>query len=360
MECPCQSGRRSLSIQFSRLTDESRLLRDRSFGGSWEWAPARDEVQVNLGPGETWTSLATLMDFFHAALSEAEVNGAIAAWVPGCSGGPDACEPPAYRPLNELAPKFDSPLMDILQNKRIETWFQPIFRADSLDIWGYECLMRGRDAQGGLVMPGDMLKWARQENLIFMLDRICRELHIENAGRANLPPDTAVLINFLPTAIYDPKFCLRTTEAAARRVKLESRRIIFEVVETDLVTDREHLCSILTHYRDAGFRVALDDVGAGYSGLMMLAELEPDLIKIDRSLIEKAVESKPCRAICSALISIGRDGGKLVLAEGVETRQQAELMRHLGVDLFQGFYFARPHAEPLLQSPMAATALGLL
>ncbi len=85
--------------------------------------------------------------------------------------------------------------------------------------------------------------------------------------------------------------------------------------------DREHLNSILTHYRNAGFRVALDDVGAGYSGLMMLAEFEPDLIKIDRSLIEKVVESTGCRSICSASWwGSATTTTRLVLAEGIETR----------------------------------------
>ena len=354
MQCPCQSGRRTLSIHFAPLGDESRLLRERSFGGSWEWAPDADHVVAEIGPDQTWTSLATLMDFFRSALAEGELASATAAWIPGCSGGPDACKPLAYQSLEAMSPKVVSPLMGILQERRIETWYQPIFHAASREIWGYECLMRSHDADGKLISPAEILTWARQENLLFMLDRVCRETHIENAGRAGLAPDTAILINFLPTAIYDPAFCLRTTEAAAKRVKLNSKRIIFEVVETDEVNDREHLKSILTYYRNSGFRVALDDVGAGYSGLMMLAELEPDLIKIDRCLIEKAEENAVCRSICSALVSIGHDSGKLVLAEGVETREQAKLLLELGVDLFQGFYFARPKAEPLRE---AATQL---
>jgi EAL domain-containing protein (putative c-di-GMP-specific phosphodiesterase class I) len=239
-----------------------------------------------------------------------------------------------------------SPLMSMLRERRIETWFQPIFTAQTLDLWGYECLMRGRDLEGKLVSPGAIIGWAKQEQLVFMLDRVCRETHLLTAGRMNLPTHAKLLINFMPTSIYQPEYCLQTTMAAAKKGNLDPSRIIFEVVESEEVADHSHLTKILDYYRANGYGVALDDLGSGYAGLSLLADLNPDLIKIDRELISKSTTSKIHRSICESLVRIGKETGKLVLAEGVEKVEEMELMRAAGVDLFQGFLFGKPNAVP--------------
>ena len=210
--------------------------------------------------------------------------------------------------------------------------------------------MRGRTTEGEIVYPDRMIAWSKQEKLTFLLDRVCRETHLRNASRHLAARDVHVLINFLPTAVYDPVFCLATTVAAARAGGLSPERIIFEVIETEQVADLAHLKSILNHYRLKGFRVALDDLGSGYSGLAMLGDLDPDLIKIDRHLIARALDSPMHRSICAALIQLGRDHGKLVLAEGIETVAERELFGKLGVDLFQGYLFGRPAPEPAAKS----------
>ena len=231
-------------------------------------------------------------------------------------------------------------------NRRIETWFQPVFAAADGELWGHECLARARDEAGEIIPPVELFAAARRERLTFMLDRICRETHIASAGRHQLGIDTHVLINFVPTAIYNPAYCLRTTDRAIERCGLDRGKIIFEVVESEQIDDREHLNALLGHYRRNGYGVALDDVGAGYAGLTMLAEMMPDLVKIDRALVVGAAENRAHHAICAALIRIAHDCGKLALAEGIETDAQWRAMTDLGVDLLQGFRFARPCAEP--------------
>jgi EAL domain-containing protein (putative c-di-GMP-specific phosphodiesterase class I) len=185
-----------------------------------------------------------------------------------------------------------------------------------------------------------------------MLDRVCRETHLVNAGRLNFGAHCRFLINFLPTAIYQPEFCLQTSLAAMRRSGLTPRQVIFEVVETEQVIDTGHLLRILDFYRRNGFGVALDDMGSGYSGLSLLAELQPNLIKIDRQIVSRSVSSTSHRNICASLVRMGHDNGQLVLAEGVETEDEMILMESLGVDLFQGYYFGRPQPHPEFQ-PMA-------
>jgi len=236
-----------------------------------------------------------------------------------------------------------------MQSGGIQTFYQPVFQNDCKSVWGYECLMRGLADDGSLVMPKQLLEWATQERLIFMLDRICRETHIRNAA-AVLPDDVAILINFLPTAIYEPSFCLKTTIAAAKSAGIAPNRVIFEVVETEKVLDSDHLSSILNEYRKSGFRVALDDVGSGFAGLTMLADLNPDLIKMDRELVQGAVKSEMHRIIVRALVQIAKASGSLILAEGVETEAELALMKSFGVDLFQGFLLGRPAPFPVAES----------
>jgi EAL domain-containing protein (putative c-di-GMP-specific phosphodiesterase class I) len=210
--------------------------------------------------------------------------------------------------------------------------------------------MRGRGEDGKMISPAQIIEWAHQEQLVFMLDRVCRETHLRNAGLANIAPHANLLINFMPTAIYKPAFCLQTTMAAAKEAGIDPSRIIFEVVEQYEVPDRDHLSNILSYYRQHGYRVALDDLGSGYAGLTLLADLDPDLVKIDRELVAKSVKSPTHRAVCDALVRIGRDTDKLVLAEGIETADELQLMRLMGVDLLQGFYLGKPAAIPATEA----------
>lgn len=201
-----------------------------------------------------------------------------------------------------------------------------------------------------MISPAQLIDWAQRENLLFMFDRICREKHIENAATVPNAANLDFLINFLPTVIYEPSVCLSTTFAAARRSGLPPEQIIFEVVETENISDREKLRSILDEYRAAGFRVALDDLGSGHAGLTLLADLSPDLIKIDRDLISRSVDSAPHPSICKSVIDIARESNKLVIAEGVETAEEYALFRELNVDLFQGYLFGRPSEKAARES----------
>ncbi len=363
MTCHCRSDRRNLALVTPGLTDRFADLVD--FGGKLGWEVhrglegGREALVAVLGSSQAIGGVAELVNTLRGIVGEARLAGLRASWVTGCcgelSGRPDLLK--GAVPLLEMAPADSSPLLGMLNGGRIETDYQPIFRAESLDLWGFECLMRGRGEDGKIVYPAQLLEWAAQENLTFMLDRVCRETHLTNAGRDLAGLDCRILLNFLPTAIYQPEFCLRTTVAAARAAEVDPARIIFEVVETEQVADHDHLRKILDYYRKQGFAVALDDVGSGYSGLTMLADLNPDLIKLDRGLIVKAVDSNLHRHVCFLLVSFARETGKLILAEGVETEEQRRVVEALGVDLVQGYLYGRPGAVPVTEAKVAmATA----
>jgi EAL domain-containing protein (putative c-di-GMP-specific phosphodiesterase class I) len=344
-QCDCRSGSRTLVLITENLTENFPELTGLSAAENWFYFDEYGVVQIEIGNDKCWSSATEVFNFLRTIISEQNRLEKIrAVWLDSKQLLSQQLVQLALKaePIANFADAAASELLDILQNRRIETWFQPVINARTETVWGYECLMRGRLANDSLVGAPQLLEWAQRENLTFMLDRVCREIHLENAGKLNAGSQCRFLINFLPTAIYKPEFCLQTSLAAARRSGLKPQQIIFEVVETEKIANHEHLLNILEFYRSSGFGVALDDLGSGYAGLTLLAHLQPDLIKIDREIVANSVRSKSHFNICASLVKMGKDNNQLVLAEGIETAEEKALMKSLGVDLYQGFYFGKP------------------
>lgn len=355
--CDCRTDARRLALLTDTLDAYPELV---DFGRTEGWSVRHDfeALTVDVGGETKWSGVAEVSAFLRTVLDAGRFDAIRAAWL-------DASKPlerqvPALlraEPLADLAAVDSSALVDLLREGRLETWYQPIFWAGTLELWGYECLMRGRAPDGSLIGAPTLLEWARQEHMAFMLDRFARETHLRAAGAARVAAGVHFLVNFLPTAIYRPDFCLATTMRAARESGLDPDRVVFEVVETERMSDGERLRSILAYYREKGFKVALDDVGSGWSGLALLGDLNPDLIKIDRELVAKAGTSPFHRDICAALARLGHENGTLVLAEGVETEEEWKRMEALGANLFQGYLFGRPDPVPAHAARVSASAV---
>jgi EAL domain-containing protein (putative c-di-GMP-specific phosphodiesterase class I) len=176
---------------------------------------------------------------------------------------------------------------------------------------------------------------------------LCRETSLKTAATKKVKEK--VFINFIPTSIYDPEFCLQSTEKWAKQLEFDPSQIVFEVVETELVKDQKHLKKILEFYRNKGYKIALDDVGEGYSSLNMLIELQPDIIKVDRNIIQDIDTNQLKQSVYRALYDLATEHHIKVLAEGVETRYELETVKSIGVDYVQGYYFAKPSSEPIRQ-----------
>jgi EAL domain-containing protein (putative c-di-GMP-specific phosphodiesterase class I) len=318
---------------------------------SWKPYPHLGAIRTELSGAQTREGVSGLVRQLRRLLDPPRLEALRGAWVQSERALEEQLVDLVHaEPLLQLAMGSTSPLLEILNHRRIETWFQPIFMADSPKVWGYECLMRGRGPAGELISAGELLAWAREDKLLFLLDHHCRETHLTNAGKHGIGRDCHLLVNFLPNSIHSPAFSLQAAMEAARKSGLSPEQIIFEVVETDQIRDRDSLRRILAHYREFGFRVALDDVGSGYSGLALMGDLNPDLIKIDRELVRKSVDSAWHRGICESLVNLGKTNGRLVLAEGVETEDERAVMAAMGADLYQGYLFGRPAPVPALTS----------
>ncbi|MBZ4682468.1 MULTISPECIES: EAL domain-containing protein [Thermodesulfobacterium] len=240
---------------------------------------------------------------------------------------------------------------EILKNNRLTIYFQPIVDLKNRKIYGFECLTRGVKGNGEILSPGYLFEAARVTDTLFYLDRSCRETAIKLAAVKGLK-NYKVFINFLPTVIYDPQFCLQSTIKWAYQLEWIPDNLVFEVVETEKITDLSHLRNILDYYRKNGFQVALDDVGTGYSSLDALINLYPNYIKISRELIREIHLNPIKRDLFKALVEVATAHNILVLAEGVETLEEAKSLYNLGIYLMQGFLFAKPNPEPIYELPM--------
>jgi EAL domain-containing protein (putative c-di-GMP-specific phosphodiesterase class I) len=221
--------------------------------------------------------------------------------------------------------------------------FQPIVDVADGKVWGYEALIRGLAGEGA----GTILAKVTAEQK-YRFDQACRIKAIELASRL-FPPHEAkrLSINFLPNAVYEPAACLRATLAAARTHRFPLASVMFEFTENEEIADTGHLRRIITEYRRHGFITALDDFGAGYAGLSLLADFQPDLIKLDMHLVRGIEASRSRQIIVAAIAAAARQMEIDVLAEGVETWNELHVLRAAGITLMQGYYFARPEFERL-------------
>ncbi len=221
--------------------------------------------------------------------------------------------------------------------------FQPIVDLAGGRVHAYEALVRG---PAGEPAPSVLARVTAANRYAF--DQSCRVRAIELASRLGVVGRGAYLsINFIPGAMYRPETCVRVTLATARRHGFPLDRLQFEVTEGERVDDPEHLGAIFREYRARGFRVAIDDFGAGYAGLGLLARFQPDVIKLDMELIRGLDGDRVRRAIVGAVLSVCAELDITAVAEGVETRAELDALRDLGVNLVQGYLFARPAFEAL-------------
>lgn len=230
--------------------------------------------------------------------------------------------------------------------------FQPIVDIVDGTPFAYEALVRGPAGEGA----ASILSRVSEANR-YAFDQQCRVKAIETAARAGLIESGARLsINFLPNAVYSPAACIQLTLRTAKATGFPTDRLIFEFTENEEMADPDHVANIIATYRKMGFGTALDDFGAGYAGLNLLARFQPDIIKLDMALIRGLDTSLPRRTIVDGVIKTCAALGVTVIAEGIETAGELEALRAIGVRYIQGYYFARPAFEAL--PPITLHAAG--
>ena len=231
-------------------------------------------------------------------------------------------------------------------NFPISMAFQPICDLQNRRVFAHEALVRGPQGEPA----GSLLQQVDADNL-YAFDQACRVKAVEWGARLNLPG--LLSINFMPNAVYQAETCIRATLEAAARFGFPLERIIFEVTEQEQVLDIEHLLQILYAYRKQGFKTAIDDFGSGYAGLNLLADFQPDLLKLDMELIRGIDQDSVRQVLVDGTLQMCRRLGVDVIAEGVETREELAVLKDMGIQLFQGYLLARPGFESLPEVNLA-------
>ncbi len=241
--------------------------------------------------------------------------------------------------MSQLELKNRGRLQKILLEEHIYTVYQPIVSTKDLSILGYEALSRG-PKNSEIEAPIILFTLAEETGLVFELDRVCRKRAIVNAkGKKE---GRKLFINTLPNLIYDPDF-----EAGVFSKFLESHNVpisdtVFEITERHAIEQYSHFKQAISYYTDVGITMAIDDVGAGYSSLEAIMEIKPRYVKIDQSIVRGASESPGKRAMVKAVDALAKSIDSETIAEGVETKDDLEVMADLGVDYVQGYYIAKP------------------
>ncbi len=220
--------------------------------------------------------------------------------------------------------------------------FQPIVDFQSKEIFAQEALVRGLNGESA----GEIIAKATSENL-YKFDQTCRVKAVHLASKLNI--ESFLSINFLPNAVYRPENCLRTTIKAAHENNFPLEKIIFEITEVERVKDNSHLKNIVTEYQRQGFKTAIDDFGAGYSGLNLLSSFQPDFLKLDMELVRDIDTNFIKQTIVKGIVQVADDLGITIIGEGIETKNELQTLQDFGINLFQGYYFAKPAFESLAE-----------
>ena len=221
--------------------------------------------------------------------------------------------------------------------------FQPIVDIASQTVFAYEALVRGPNQESAF----SVLNQVTPENL-YAFDQGCRVRAIELAAELGIHRQGARLsVNFKPGAVYSPAACIRRTLRAAAETGFPLDHLIFEITEDERVRDTVHLQQIVTEYQKHGFGLALDDFGAGFSGLNLLSELTVNYVKLDADLIRNLHDRPRAETIVRSAVAMCHEIGAEVIGECIETAEEYEALRNCGVHLMKGYFFAKPQFEAL-------------
>ncbi|MDO3386408.1 EAL domain-containing protein [Gilvimarinus sp. SDUM040013] len=250
-------------------------------------------------------------------------------------------------------------LQTVIDSNQLYAVFQPIVNIINGRILGYESLIRGPQGTE-LATPNQLFAAAASEGQLARLEYACREASCHSFMAQQLPGK--LFLNMTPLAFTDSKYRDGVTMAILRKLKLDPERVVFELTEKQPMEEYELLTNACEHFQRQGFAVAIDDLGAGYAGLRIWSELNPDYVKIDRHFISGIDASAVKREFVRFMLDIAQRIGNKVIAEGIETESEFKTLVAMGVEYFQGYYIARPAQEPIVATPahvLAARKLAM-
>ncbi|MES2917511.1 MAG: EAL domain-containing protein [Pseudomonadota bacterium] len=230
-------------------------------------------------------------------------------------------------------------LQRLILQRELQVLFQPILETRANLALGYEALVRG-PIDSPLHGASELFETARTTNMLAELEYLCRELAVREFVHHALPGK--LFLNVSPLTLTDPHRPRGETLRILEREGLSPSRVVIELSEQDPTPDMALLARATRHYAGMGFEIAIDDLGAGYSGLRLWSEVRPAYVKIDRHFVANVHQDRIKREFVRFIRDIARRLGCRVIAEGIEHRGEQEVLQDLGIHALQGFLLARP------------------
>jgi diguanylate cyclase len=307
---------------------------------------AGERLQLSATTGlvkltESDTQGSELLLDAHIALKRAKLQSRGTAQYFSAAMGVDARE--RFKLLKGLRASFEA--------RRLFVVYQPQVRLDNLSLIGAEALLRWRNEDGKFVPPDQFIPLAEQSGLIisigeFVLRTACHQVkRLRDKGLMNFRMAVNISLAQFKHAMFIP-----TLQAAMQDAEVPGDALELEITESMAMEDVDMVLHVLADIRATGASVAIDDFGTGFSSLSQLRQLQVERLKIDRAFVQEAQNSSAGNSIASMVVNLGRALGMQVLAEGIETEQQSNLLRDLGCHEGQGFYFARPMPADLFEA----------
>jgi diguanylate cyclase (GGDEF)-like protein len=235
-------------------------------------------------------------------------------------------------------------LLSIVEDNKLQTVFQSIVDLKAKRVCAFEGLIRG-PFNSVLHHPLHLFKVAEEQGVLYEMDTYARIASIESFARQAKDRDHIHLflnasINAVMNSSHQKGLTLETLDLFG----LPPERVVIEITELQPVDNFEAFISAINYYRAAGFKVAIDDLGSGYNGLRIWSEVRPDFVKVDRHFVSDIHLHEDKKAFMETILTLANSTGTRVVAEGVETHQELEVLQSLGVELVQGFLFKKPEA----------------
>lgn len=230
-------------------------------------------------------------------------------------------------------------LNQILKGEYIKPVYQPIVSLTDGTVYGYEALSRISNEELQMNIE-QMFRLADRENKSWELEALCRTKALESASAQGL--DKNLFLNVNSNIIHDEAFKKGFTKKRLEKYRLDAGKIIFEITERVAISDSNAFSGSISHYKNQNYGIAIDDFGAGYSGLNIVASVRPNLIKLDMNLVRDIDKDEIKQLLCKTMVNFGRSAGIQLIAEGIETDEELKTLIKLKVDYGQGYFLGIP------------------
>jgi len=239
---------------------------------------------------------------------------------------------------------LEHPFFHILKERQIRTVFQPIISLRNGTVYGYEALSRGPQ-DSPLHEPELLFDCAEEYGKMWELELLCRSTAIEAVSQLEEP--IKLFLNVNPQIMYDEKFRVGFTKEFLNSYHIDPHNIIIEITEKGSVNNVPDFIRIVEHYKKQGYKIAIDDAGAGYSGLNLISDIHPHFLKLDMKLIHGIEKDTMKQALVKSLSEFASLTNISLIAEGIETKAELNKLIDIGVQYGQGFYLQKPDSSIL-------------